>query len=256
MRLENKVVLVTGGGAGIGKAICLRLAQEGAAIVVTDIDESSAQAVAAEIQSHGGKALPLHQDVTVESAWRETIDRILQQFESLNVVVNNAGIAIPENIEDMTLDQWRTTQRVNLDAVFLGTQAAIRAMKDTGGSIINMSSIEGIVGNPILPSYNASKGGVRILTKSTALHCADSGYKIRVNSIHPGFIKTAMTDPELAAMPTEMAEAFFQEVVSNIPLGEMGLPSDIANGVLFLASDESRYITGAELVIDGGYTAR
>jgi NAD(P)-dependent dehydrogenase (short-subunit alcohol dehydrogenase family) len=251
MRLENKVALVTGGGSGLGEATSLRFAEEGATVIVSDIHLGSAQKVASAAAQGTGSAEAHLQDVTDEARWEELVAQIVEQHGHLDVLVNNAGIAIPGNAEDTTLADWQRTQSVNLDSVFLGTRAAIRAMKDRGGSIINISSIEGIVGEPNAAAYNASKGGVRIFTKSAALHCAASGYGIRVNSIHPGFIRTPMLENAAAAMDA----SFMDQVLAAIPLGEPGAPLDIANGALFLASDESRYMTGAELVIDGGYTA-
>ena len=253
MRVNNKVALVTGGGSGLGEAICVRLAEEGARVVVSDINESSARRVADAI---GDAALALHQDVTSEQRWQEVLAEIVDRFGRLDILVNNAGIAIVGNVEEATLADWQATQRVNLDAVFLGTRDAIKVMTTTGGSIINISSIEGIIGEPEVAAYNASKGGVRIFTKSAALHCAAQGYRIRVNSVHPGFINTAMVTCAVGSMSAAAGEAFQARIMGNIPMGYMGEPVDIANGVLFLASDESRYMTGSELVIDGGYTAQ
>ncbi len=252
MRVKDKVALVTGGGSGLGEAMCIRLAEEGAIVVVSDINVASAEAVAAEI---GGGAWAAHQDVTDEARWRELMDEIVERHGGLNILVNNAGIAIVGSVEDATLEDWQRTQNVNLDAVFMGTREAIRVMKSGSGSIINISSIEGIIGEQKVAAYNASKGGVRIFTKSSALHCAAEGYDIRVNSVHPGFIGTAMVSDALESMSKEDGEAFEQRIVGSIPMGRMGEPRDIANGVLFLASDESSYMTGSELVIDGGYIA-
>jgi len=253
MRVKGKVAMVTGGGSGIGEAISVRLAEEGATVVVTDINEESAKRVAAEI---GGESIAMHQDVTSEQRWSEVVAEVLARFGSLDVLVNNAGIGLVGTAEDTTLEDWRTTQSVNMEAVFLGTREAIKAMKSSGGgSIINISSIEGIIGEPKVAAYNASKGGVRIFTKSAALHCAGEGYNIRVNSVHPGFIGTAMVSDAVASMSAEDGAAFEQRILESIPLGRMGEPRDIANGVLYLASDESSYVTGSELVIDGGYIA-
>ena len=176
------------------------------------------------------------------------------------MLVNNAGIARIENVENMTLEAWRQTLAVNLDAVFMGAQKAIVAMKgnsDARGSIINLSSVEGIVGEPLLPSYSASKGGVRLFTKSVALHCARIGYGIRVNSVHPGFIATDMISGALATLPPEMAQALQDELFTHrTPTRRPGTPKEIAYGIWFLASDESSLMTGSELVLDGGYTAQ
>jgi 3(or 17)beta-hydroxysteroid dehydrogenase len=253
MRLNNKVALVTGAGTGIGEAIAKQFALEGAIVVVTDIDEAAARRVAMEITDDDGVAEAIRQDVTEESDWEVLVADIVARHGHLDVLVNNAGIGIPANVEEETLAGWRKTQAVNMEGVFMGCQAAIRVMKENGGSIINISSIEGIVGEPNTPAYNASKGGVRIFTKSAALHCAGQGYPIRVNSVHPGYIMTPMVENGLAMMPEEESEAMLERVLGQIPMGEMGEPVDIANGCLFLASEESKYMTGSELVIDGGY---
>jgi 3(or 17)beta-hydroxysteroid dehydrogenase len=253
MRVKDKVALVTGGGSGLGEAISTRLAEEGATVVVSDIDESSAQRVA---QAIGGKAVALQQDVTDEKRWQELVAEVVDRFGQLDILVNNAGIALVGTVEDTTLDDWRLTQSVNLEAVFVGTREAIKVMKKHSGSIINISSIEGIIGEQKVAAYNASKGGVRIFTKSAALHCCAEGYSIRVNSVHPGFIDTNMVSGAVGSMTEEEGEAFTTRIVGNIPMGYMGEPLDIANGVLFLASEESKYMTGSELIIDGGYIAK
>ena len=250
-RLAGKTALVTGAGSGLGEATAKRFAEEGARVYVTDINLEAAQRVAADI---GAAATAHYQDVTDEAAWDALMAEILSSGP-LHIVVNNAGIVISGSVEDASLEDWRKTQAVNLDAVFLGTRAAIKAMKPQGGSIINISSIEGLVGEAKAAAYNASKGGVRIFTKSAALHCAEEGYAIRVNSVHPGFILTPMVEQGLAQVDPDEIEALTTAFLKQIPLGEMGMPRDIANGCLFLASEESRYMTGAELVIDGGFTA-
>ncbi len=256
MRIKNKVALVTGGGSGIGAATCLRLAEEGAIVIVSDLNLASAETVAAHIVSDGGQSLAVHQDVTDESRWRQVIKLIVDEFGRFDVLVNNAGIALIGTAENTTLEDWRFTQQVNLESVFIGTREAIKVMKEKGGSIINVSSIEGIIGEPKVAAYNASKGGVRVFTKSAALHCTSEGYSVRVNSVHPGFIGTAMVTGALESMTEAEALAFQERILACIPMGRMGEPSDIANGILFLASEESSYITGSELVIDGGYIAR
>lgn len=254
MRLQDKIALITGAGAGLGEATARRFAEEGATVILTDMNGDNALRVAAEISAIGGRAVGRLQDVTNEAAWDQMVDDIVAEYGQLSVLVNNAGIALPATVEDATLDDWRKVQAVNMEGVFMGCRAAIKAMKKSSGSIINISSIEGIVGEANTAAYNASKGGVRIFTKSVALHCASQGYPIRANSLHPGFILTAMVEEGIASLP-EAARLDLQDRLGrDIPFGTMGEPLDIANGCLFLASDESKYMTGSELIIDGGYT--
>ena len=255
MRLLNKVALVTGAGNGIGEATAKRFAEEGATVIVSDIDTAGAERVVSEIVANGGQAEAKTQDVTDENAWETLVTDIVAAHGQLDILVNNAGIVITANVENTTLEQWRKTQEVNGESVFMGTRAAVAVMQKSGGSIINISSIEGMVGESNVCAYNYSKGGVRIFTKSAALHCAEQGYPIRVNSVHPGFILTAMVEQGIASLPPEQAQKMEERFMRDIPMGSMGEPLDIANGCLFLASEESRYMTGSELVIDGGYTA-
>ena len=254
-RLSDKIALVTGAGAGLGEAIATRFAQEGATVIVTDINGDAAGRVAQKSSIAGGRAEARVQDVTDEALWDAVVADIADRYGALHVLVNNAGIVIPANVEQATVADWRSTQAINGESVFLGTRAAIQVMKKCSGSIINISSIEGIVGEPHTAAYNYSKGGVRIFTKSAALHCAKEGYPIRVNSVHPGFILTAMVEEGIGSMPQKVQDEMRARLARDIPMGgAMGEPLDIANGCLFLASEESKYMTGAELVIDGGYT--
>lgn len=254
-RLDGKTAMVTGGAIGLGAAMCKLFAQEGAAVAVTDINEAGAKSLAAEIEAAGGKARAYQQDVTDEAAWPRVIEAVRADLGGFDVLVNNAGIAIVGTVEDCTLADWRKTMAVNLESVFLGTRAAIADMKGQGsGSIINISSIEGIVGEPIVAAYNASKGGVRIFTKSAALHCAKSGYGIRINSVHPGFIDTAMVTGAAATM--EDPEGFAAEIAGRHPIGKLGEPIDVAYAALYLACDESKNVVGAEMIVDGGYIAQ
>lgn len=253
MRMNKKVALVTGGGSGIGEAICIRLAEEGAIVIVSDINEESAMRVASLI---GNQAIALQQDVVDKERWQQVMAEIMERFSQLDVLVNNAGIAIVGTVESTSLAEWQLTQKVNLESVFIGTQEAIKVMKLKSGSIINISSIEGIIGDAKFAAYNASKGGVRIFSKSAALHCTTERYDIRINSLHPGFIVTPMVSGAVETMGKTESQEFETRIMSSIPMGKMGEARDIANGVLFLASEESSYMTGSELVIDGGYTAR
>ena len=254
-RMRGKVAIVTGAAMGIGRACALRLAEEGAAIVVTDLDPAHGAAVAEEIKRKGGDAIFAQHDVAQESAWANVMETTLARYRKLDVLVNNAGVALAKDVEHTTLDEWRRLMSINLDGVFLGTKHAIGAMKaNRSGSIINLSSIEGLIGDPNLAAYNASKGGVRIFTKSSALYCAKAGYNIRVNSVHPGYIWTPMVENFLKSQG-DVAEG--RKLLDSLhPIGHIGEPDDIAYGVLYLASDESKFVTGTELVIDGGYTAQ
>jgi 3(or 17)beta-hydroxysteroid dehydrogenase len=252
-RVKGKVAIVTGGGGGLGRAEASLLAKEGAAVVVTDLDELSIKGVAEEINSQGGNAIPVQHNVASESEWTKVIQRTLDKFGRLDVLVNNAGVIIYKKIEDTSLTEWRWLMSVNLDGVFLGTKFAIETMKNNGGgSIINISSVAGLIGNPDASAYHASKGGVRSFTKAAAIECSKAGYdyNIRVNSIYPGVINTQMADD------LRKDEAKYKTAISWHAMGHFGEPEDVAYGVLYLASDESKFLTGSELVIDGGWTAR
>ena len=255
-RLDGKIAWVTGGASGIGLATVTLFAREGARVILSDIDRVAGMAAAEKLKGLGLDVDFRFQDVTDAVAWTEIADDIARQYGGIDILVNNAGIALVGSVEEATLEEWRRTMAVNLDGVFLGTQAAIRLMRERGGSIVNVSSIEGIVGEPMVAAYNASKGGVRIFTKSAALHCADQGYPIRINSIHPGFVATPMVSGAMATLPQEVAAAFGASVLSRIPQGRFATPEEIARPILFLASDDSSYMLGAELVVDGGMTAR
>ncbi|GGF22609.1 short-chain dehydrogenase [Youhaiella tibetensis] len=255
-RMQGKVAVVTGAAFGIGAAVARKLAQEGASVVLTDLKDDAGSAIAAEI---GQAAAFFHHDVTQEAQWEDIMSKALERFGHVDVVVNNAGVGFGGPPEEQTLDDWHKLMRVNLDAVFLGTKHAIRTMKKVkpagdSGSIVNMSSIEGLVGDPNLGAYNASKGGVRIYSKSVALYCAKNRLGIRVNSVHPGYILTPMVENSINSSPNP--DAARKHLVDLHPIGHLGEPDDIAWGVLYLASDEAKFVTGTELVIDGGYTAQ
>ena len=252
-RVKNKVAIVTGGASGLGKSSAILLAREGAKIVVTDIDGKK---VVQQIKANGGEAIFIKQDVSKEDEWKNIIETTLKTFGKLHILANSAGIGLGGTVEEVTLEDWKNLIDVNLNGTFLGTQYGIKGMKETGegGSIINFSSIEGLIGDPNLPAYNASKGGVTIFTKSAALHCARQGYGIRINSIHPAYIWTPMVENFLKAQGN--VEEGKKQLESLHPVGHLGEPDDIGYGVVYLASDESKFMTGSELVIDGGYTAQ
>ena len=250
MRLENKVALISGGARGMGAAEARMFAREGAKVVIGDVLEAEGRQVEAQINEAGGECVFVLLDVTQESQWQHAVETAVARFGRLDVLVNNAGIVLRGILEDTSAEDWDKVMDVNAKGVFLGTRAAISEMKKSGGgSIVNISSISGIVGqSDIQPVYNASKGAVRIFTKSAAIQYAKEG--IRVNSVHPGSIDTPMAgdrlnDPGLQRQANE-----------STPLGRTAHPDEVAYGVLFLASDESSFMTGSELVIDGGATAQ
>jgi 3(or 17)beta-hydroxysteroid dehydrogenase len=254
-RVQDKVAIVTGARRGIGKATAELLAREGARVIITDRKEEGAQEVVDGIQKVGGDAVFVLQDVAKEEDWQRVMGEASKRYGRLDILVNNAGVGAGKNVEELTLEDWRWVMSVNLDGVFLGTKYAIEAMKPRGGgSIVNIASIEGIVGDRRLAAYDASKGGVRLLTKSAALHCARAGYKIRVNSVCPGFLDTKMVTGFLGAQKDP--ETARRELEQLHPVGHLGEPIDAAYAVLYLASDEAKFATGTELVVDGGYTAR
>ncbi|MDN5893710.1 MAG: glucose 1-dehydrogenase, partial [Nocardioides sp.] len=254
--VEGKVALITGGARGLGEATSRLMANEGATVVLTDVLDAEGEALAKSIVADGGVATYQHQDVTDESAWAETVNGVIAEHGRLDVVVNNAGIVLDATVEDTTLEAFRRVNSINNEAVFLGTREAIKAMKDQdprGGSIVNVSSIAGLVGIENLSAYNASKGAVRMFSKSAALHAAKSGYNIRVNTVHPGYTWTPMV--QQLGDNTGDRDGFYEALSAAHPLGRPGKPMDIAYGVLYLASDETEWVTGSELVIDGGFTA-
>ncbi|WP_309606174.1 glucose 1-dehydrogenase [Phenylobacterium sp.] len=259
-RVQGKVALITGGASGIGRGCAEKLAAEGAIAVITDLqDDMGAQVVTAIVKA-GGRAWYLHHDVTDEAAWEGVIAEIKAREGRLDILVNNAGIGIGGSILEMTLEDWRRQTAVNLDGVFLGVKHSIPLMRVSGdgGSIINMSSVAGLKGSAMLAGYCATKGGVRLFTKSIAMECANAKDGIRVNSVHPGLIETPIWLTVGQAVNPGANEAPDLDAMSAmaVPLGVKGWPEDIANGVLWLASAESRYVTGQELVIDGGLTVR
>ncbi len=246
-RVEGKVVLITGAASGVGKENALLLAREGARVVLTDVNVEGVQAVAEEI---GASALALRHDISNEDDWKKVLSATLEKFGRLDVLVNNAAILAFGTIEDTTLEAWQKMQRINADGYFLGCKYAVSAMKEQGGAIINMASLAAISGMPSFCAYSASKGAVTALTRSVAAHCKQRGYKVRCNSVHPDGILTPMVANLMAGIdPSTVGE------IKGDPMARMCLPQDIANLVLFLASDESRFINGSELRIDNGQLA-
>ncbi|MDP3750050.1 MAG: glucose 1-dehydrogenase [Phenylobacterium sp.] len=262
-RVEDKVALITGGASGIGRGCAERLAEEGATVVVTDLQDKMGADVVAAIIAGGGKADYLHHDVTAEQAWIDVIAAIKARHGRLDILVNNAGIGISGSVLEMALADFQRQTAINLDGVFLGVKHAIPLMRQGGGgSIINMSSVAGLKGSAILAGYCATKGGVRLFTKAVAMECANAKDGVRVNSVHPGIIETPIWDSIMGTgEPGDNARPARPVVLDamsaeGVPLGVKGYPLDIANGVLWLASDESRYVTGAEIVIDGGLSVK
>ena len=251
-RVKSKVAVVTGGAKGLGLASAEALVREGAKVVLADIDTAAGEASAKRL---GANAIYHKLDVTEAGAWAPVFDAAEKTFGPADILVCSAGIGSIASVEDISDAEWNRTININLGGVYLGTKAAIGRMKGRGGSIIHIASVEGMVGDPHLPAYNASKGAVRMFTRSAAIHCARSGYGIRVNTVSPGFSGTEMVANALAALPSAEAEAFAGRSLARIPLGRFAEPSEIANCVLFLASDESSYITGSDLVVDGGMIA-
>ena len=250
MRLENKVALISGGARGMGAVEAKLFARVGAKVVIGDVLEDEGKQTEAEINEAGGQCLFVSLDVTSEENWNQTVAATVARFGKLDILVNNAGIFPLGNVEETTVEMWDRVMAINGKGVFLGTKAVIPVMRKAGGgSIINISSVAGLIGSARAAAYGATKGAVRIFTKSTAVQYAKEG--IRANSVHPGIIDTPMT------VPTILIDDSSREAqMERTPLGRLGQSEDVANGVLFLASDESSFMTGSELVIDGGLTAQ
>jgi 3(or 17)beta-hydroxysteroid dehydrogenase len=246
-RVDGKVALITGAASGLGRADAEVLAREGATVVLTDIDEDEGEAAAESIRGAGGNAIFLALDVADEEQWQQVIAHIRSEYGRLNVLVNNAGLAIIGTPEDCSLDAFRKQNTVMSEGVFLGCKHALPLMNESGGgSIINMSSTASHLGYPIYFAYSAAKGAVRAMSKAIAVHCQMNGYEIRVNSLHPGAIDTAMIDQMISDLGLDNKENLS-------PVG-LGQPEDVANVVLFLASDESRFVNGTEILIDNALT--
>jgi NAD(P)-dependent dehydrogenase (short-subunit alcohol dehydrogenase family) len=254
-RVDNKVTVVTGGAMGIGRAICELCAQEGAVVIVTDVLDDEGEAVAAAIRQQGGQARFHHMDVSQEADVQRTLSTIQAEHGTIDILVNNAGIAGADKPpHDVTEDEWDAVFAVDVKGVFFCTKHVVPIMKAAGGgSIVNLSSIYGMVGAPDVPPYHAAKGAVRLMTKTDAIFYA--GDNIRVNSVHPGTIMTELVE-EMAHNAPEGYEKYMEGRRAIHPLGHPGEPLDVAYAVLYLASDEAKFVTGAELLVDGGYTAQ
>ncbi|HTN56452.1 MAG TPA: glucose 1-dehydrogenase [Microbacterium sp.] len=242
-RFDGRVALVTGGASGIGKATAQRIASEGGTVVIADVQDDLGAQIVAEMEKDGGKGLFVHLDVTSEDGWNDAVAKVVENYGALDILVNNAGIGDTEAIEVTSLATWDKVVAVTQTSVFLGMKAAADALKKSGnGSVVNISSMYGIVGSGVSPAYHAAKGAVRLLTKTTALGWAKEG--VRVNSVHPGFIDT----PILGDTDRDM-------LIAGTPMGRLGRPEEIAALITFLASDDAAFITGSEFVADGGVTA-
>jgi len=247
-RLKDKVALITGAAQGLGKEMAKSMMAEGAEVYISDINQDQLEKTVSELSCSG-----INLDVTKSEDWKNAVSHIQEMSGSLNILVNNAGIGNGGDIESTDMDTWKLVHNVNLDSVFLGCKYALPLMRDSGnGSIINISSMSGIVASHNTSAYNSSKAAVRHLSKSIALHCAKSTNLVRCNSIHPVFTRTAMVQSMIDAAPERNIE---QKLIQQIPIRKLAEPIDIANAAIFLASDESSFITGTELLIDGGLSA-
>tara|TARA_R110001592_G_scaffold240929_2_gene501251 strand:+ start:76847 stop:77623 length:777 start_codon:yes stop_codon:yes gene_type:complete len=255
--IKDKIAIITGAASGLGKATAERFAKEGASLILTDINVSAGEELASHLAAAHSDVVFIKHDVTKEDDWRGVFALLTERHQKLDILVNNAGGGTYSDIETLSLEQWRSIIELNLDSVFVGTQMAIASMKETGGgSIINVSSVGGLVGSSNLVAYSSAKAGVKLLTKCSAIHCGQHGYNIRINSIHPGLIRTP-AGIEMATRATGLTPAEAETAFSQLhPLGRIGEPAEIANGILYLASEESSFMTGSELVIDGGFTAQ
>jgi NAD(P)-dependent dehydrogenase (short-subunit alcohol dehydrogenase family) len=264
--LERRVALVTGAAGGIGAAICHRLSKEGAFIVAAEINFEDASSVAEQVRKGGGGVFAVQLDVTNQLQWRYTVAETLRVAGGLDILVNNAGVAHIKSLEAVSVDEWNADINVNLNGAFLGIKESLNAMRESakrtpsGASIINIASVSALVGSPGMPAYSASKGGLRAFSKAVALDFAKRRYGIRVNSIYPGLIDTTLTTPLFESMrganSNKDIETIRVEMIEKYPIGRIGRPEEVAGVVCFFAGDDSSYMVGAELVVDGGLTAQ
>lgn len=253
-RVDGKIAMVTGAAQGLGAATAAMLAAEGARVALTDVNLAGAAQVADGInRAHPARAIAIEQDVTQEPVWQDALEQVEAAFGGLHILVNNAGIGSLASVEDETFDNWRRVHAVDLDSVFLGCKYALPVMaRSGGGSIVNISSISGIIAGHNMAAYNSAKAAVRHLSKSVALHCARAGNQVRCNSVHPVFIDTPILDGMARGGDRDAA---LDKLGRQIPIGRVGQPDDVAYAVLYLASDESRFVTGSEIRVDGGISA-
>jgi len=265
-RLDGKVAFISGAARGIGAATARLMVEAGAKVAIADVLDERGRETAQTIAGTGEAAVYLHLDVTREEDWTAAIAATVARFEGLDILVNNAGLFLGKGIEEASLEEWQRLCAVNLTGVFLGTKQALPALRERarlsphGSAIVNLASIAGLVGSQLDPLYSMTKGGVTLFTKSAALEFARKGYRVRVNSIHPGVIQTDMGDQTFVSrarnLGTNDVEAARRLALSNHPIGRLGVPDDIAKGIVFLASDDAAFMTGAGLVVDGGLTAQ
>jgi NAD(P)-dependent dehydrogenase (short-subunit alcohol dehydrogenase family) len=265
-RLDGKVALISGAARGIGAATAKLMVEAGARVAIGDVRDERGQETARAIAGAEGAAIYFHLDVTGEEDWRRAVAATVERFGRLDILVNNAGLFLGKDIEEVSLDEWQRLAAVNLTGVFLGTKLALPALREAartsaaGSAIVNLASVAGLVGSQLDPLYSLTKGGVTLFTKSAALEFARKGYRIRVNSIHPGVIETDMGEATFAARARSAGSndvAAMRERARNThPIGRLGQPLDIAKGIVFLASDDAAFMTGAGLVVDGGLTAQ
>ena len=253
-RFTDKVILITGGARGIGLAAVEEFAREGGIVIATDVDTVELNAATKALADQGLRVEGMQHDVSDEGDWAKVVAAILAKHGKLDVLVNNAGIGFLISIEDTSVEQWRKIMAVNLEGVFLGTKIGITTMKEKGGVIVNVASIAANIAEPLFPAYNATKGGVSMFTKAAAVDCARKGYPVRINSLHPGYCETKLVADAVGGLG-DGAEAFVAQVIAAIPIGRLATTWEIARPLLFLASEDARYMIGNELIVDGGYIA-